>query len=173
MVDPEILLHKLKLHHNTENTLNLFRSYLLNRKQVVQVGDNRSNILHISPGVHHGSILGLLLFIIYINDLTLSCAVSDIELYADDSTLYKSGSNINEIQNNLQFSLKAIESWCKLNNMALHTGKSKCMVVIGSQQRLKTLSAMYITINNTAFRKCHMSKDSWYICRQYSNETFK
>jgi len=65
----------------------------------------------------------------YINDMVYSCPDKAVDLYADDSTLHKSGTNINDIQNRLQKELNRINIWCKYNNMALHPGKSKCMLI--------------------------------------------
>ena len=80
------------------NALNLFRSHLSNRKQVVQIGDNQILCMFLQgspPRVNSWSLA--IYYNLYINDLTLSCAESDIDLYADDSAIYKSGFNINKI----------------------------------------------------------------------------
>ena len=58
---------------------------------MVKVANLNSNMLQINSGVPQGSILGPLLFLIYVNDLTWTCPEVDIDLYADDSTMYKSG----------------------------------------------------------------------------------
>ena len=72
-----------------------FKSYLSNRKQFVNVNSNRSGLQHIICGVPQGSILGPLLFIIYINDLTNTSDVLDfIFLFTDDTTILYSHKNI-------------------------------------------------------------------------------
>lgn len=77
LVDHEILLHKLYLHHFSENAVKLFRSYLTNRTQMVKVGSIKSDILPISTGVPQGSILGPLLFLLYINDIAYLSEVNE------------------------------------------------------------------------------------------------
>jgi len=102
--------------------------------------------MEIKSGVPQGSILRPILFIMYINDMVYSCPDKAVDLYADDSTLHKSGTNINDIQTRLQNDLNRIHSWCKYNNMALHPGKSKCML-IGPPSTLSQLGELHLTIN--------------------------
>ena len=78
--------------------------------------------------------------------MVYSCPDKAVDLYADDSTLHKSGTNINDIQTRLQNDLNRINSWCKYNNMALHPGKSKCML-IGPPSKLSQLCELQLTIN--------------------------
>jgi len=68
-VDHEILLYKMKLYNFSENTRVFFKSYLTNRTQLVQIGNTKSTIMEIKSGVPQGSILGPILFIMYINDM--------------------------------------------------------------------------------------------------------
>ena len=81
-VDHNLLLYKLKLVRLLDDTVNWFQSYLTNRKQRTSVG------------VSSGSILGLPLFLIYVNDLPLCQLASEIILYADDSVIYYSSTDL-------------------------------------------------------------------------------
>ncbi len=137
LVDHKILLHKLKLHHFSNRSLTLFQSYLRNRLQSVKHGNTISSPQTVTSGVPQGSILGPLLFLIYINDIDLLLDKSTIDLYADDSTLYVSGFSLLEIQTNLQNDLDSIFKWCTVNNMLINPSKSKCML-IGSKQNIRT-----------------------------------
>jgi hypothetical protein len=81
------------------------------------------------------SILGALLFILYINDLPLSISNCNTDMYADDSTIHISGENISVIQTKIQEDLNRIELWCKDKNMFINCSKTKCMTV-GTKQKL-------------------------------------
>lgn len=157
LVDHQILLHKLKLYHFSEKTINLFKSYLTNRKQLVKIDNTESQMKTILSGVPQGSILGPLLFIIYINDIAFTCGDSNIDLYADDTTLHESGYNINEIQMKLQITLNKIIKWCDINNMVIHPEKSKCMV-IGTVPRVKAVKEFHLNINGTLIENVTVQK---------------
>ena len=89
------------------------KSYLANRCQLVKYNDCRSNMLQVKAEVPQGSIIGPLLFLIYINDLSLHISPNrDIDLYADDSTIHNSSHDINEINMYLQESVDKVNKWC-------------------------------------------------------------
>ena len=86
-IDHNILLDKLKYDGLDDIAIKLFRRYLTNRYQYVQIENAKSQLLEINTGVPQGSILGPLLFIIYINDISQSSEKIDFIAYADDTTL--------------------------------------------------------------------------------------
>lgn len=147
LVDHNILLKKLELYRFSNLTLKLFASYLNNRKQVVQHGNLKSELMDIVSGVPQGSILGPLLFLIYINDIAFVCDNINIDLYADDNSLHETGYTLSEIETKLQFQLTKICVWCKENNMAINPQKTKCMT-FGSKIKLKSISQLHLTIEN-------------------------
>jgi retron-type reverse transcriptase len=137
LVDHEILLYKLRLYHFSDNTLNFFRSYLSNRKQRIKADGVKSEFKTVMTGVPQGSIIGPLLFLIYVNDLPLQ-TISEIDMYADDSTLHKTGKNLQEIQMQLQSDLTIIQNWCCNNNMAVNPSKTTCMVISSRKKSKQT-----------------------------------
>lgn len=90
------------------------------------------------------SIIGPLLFLIYINDMDLCLADASADMYADDTTFYMTGKNINNLSVKLSDDLKEIHEWCNDNKMVINVDKTKTMI-ISSQQRFTTLTVNVLT----------------------------
>ena len=100
-IDHKILLHKLSHYGMKGVALNWFTSYLTGRRQYIKVNDFNSNISNVTCGVPHGSALGPLLFIIYINDLPKTLTYSSAILFADDTTVFAKSDDLNQLYNQL------------------------------------------------------------------------
>lgn len=139
LVDHTILLEKLKIYQCSENSLNWFTSYLTDRVQKVSVNGQLSESKSINYGVPQGSILGPLLFILFINDLPLKIgtSISSTDLYADDTTLSEIGKTKTVLENNLQDALNRLQVWCKENSMIINTEKTKALLVTTQQKRAR------------------------------------
>ena len=132
-VDHDILIAKLKSYGVRGNLLNWFADYLHGRVQRVVADGVVSEWAPVTSGVPQGSLLGPLLFVIFINDLP--DVVSDnshTALYADDSKLYKSISGIPSCES-LQQSLDNLDTWSHNNNMTFNASKCKVLSVTRTQ----------------------------------------
>lgn len=134
LVNHSILLQKLKLYNCSTNSIQWFTSYLSNRTQTVSVSGTLSSSRPITAGVPQGSVLGPLLFIIYINDLPLHLNNSDIDMFADDTTVSAYGKSFTSVQNALQTELTTIERWCTQNSMVPNITKTKVMHISATNQ---------------------------------------
>ena len=101
LVDHEILLRKFKCYKCTDSCLSWFESYFCNRKQRLSLNNFLSDASDVIHGVPQGSILGPLLFLIFINDLPLYLKDNGCTIYADDTTIYYSNCDKLELERNL------------------------------------------------------------------------
>ena len=108
---------------------------MLGRKQKVSVNNVLSESENVICGVPQGSILGPLLFLIFINDLPLHINNVLTDLYADDTTLYYIGKSQACIEQQLQCALLKLSKWCKENGMLINTTKTKVMLITTPQRR--------------------------------------
>lgn len=157
LVNHDLLIKKLELYHFSNRTIKLFSSYLNNRKQQVKQGLSFSNTETIVSGVPQGSILGPLLFLIYINDLPFFTKKSELDMFADDSTLSAYDKNIKVIETNLQLSVNEVSIWCKYNCMAINPQKTTCMI-LNSSKRSKSTSNLNIEIDNVKLEQVKTHK---------------
>ena len=138
-VNHNILLSKLAHYGIRSSSLDWVHSYLHGRTQCTIVDGCSSEWATIIAGVPQGSILGPLLFSLYVNDLPNVTVNSDISLYADDTETDTSAHDLSQITNSLQKDLDAIDEWMSVNKLKLNPDKCKCML-IGSHQRVKDRS---------------------------------
>ena len=158
LINRNLLIEKLACYHLTESSLEWFRYYLNNRKQFVKLNNHSSSELVIRSGVPHGSILGSVLFIIFMNDINLS-QVSDPLLpwyiYADDTTKRSTAKTIDNLRQTMFKDSKPLERWVlDSNGMVINMSKTKCMVV-GTRARLQSQHSkcLNLSISDTPLSK--------------------
>ena len=119
--DHEILLSKLEKYGIRETELLFFKNYLTGRRQYTVFYDTVSEWLEILCGVPQGSILGPLLFIIYINDFPKAVNL-ETTLFADDTTLIKSDESLQALELNVNQNLKLANDWFTANKLVHFVG---------------------------------------------------
>jgi len=145
--DHKILLRKLSSIGIRGAALNWFRDYLSNRKQYVSVNGANSALRSVLLGVPQGSILGPILFLIYINDLPLSSLLKSF-LFADDTALTDSGPNLPELVKSVNAEFHKICTYFRANRLALHPQKTQFMLFSNSRDAKESNISIFVNNNN-------------------------
>ncbi len=142
-IDHEILLYKLEYYGMRGIVLNWFKSYIQNRKQFVRYQSCDSEYKDIKCGVPQGSILGPLLFILYINDITNTTSLFEMILFIDDTTLLYSHPDISSKIDCINKELCEISNWFKANKLSINASKTNYMIMGTSH-----ITNKYIDVNS-------------------------
>ena len=140
----DCLVHKLKL---------------CNRSQVVSLGTNFSSPLAVENGIPQGSILGPVLFTLYINDLPSCFNFSNVIMYADDTVIFFSSAQLMEVELKLNMKLTSLSEWLCGNKLLLNLKETEFMV-FGMQQRLcrQAIDGIDITVRGESVKCCDAFK---------------
>ncbi|XP_075163257.1 uncharacterized protein LOC142235890 [Haematobia irritans] len=125
LVDHTIMCEKLYLYGIRGRELNFFRSYLQNRKQFVQINSSKSLLKDVVYGVPQGSVLGPLLFKIYINDISNLGLKGKLYMYADDISIFYPYKYELTLKANVERDASLICEFAKINKLVLNSNKTK------------------------------------------------
>ena len=151
VISHDILLNKLNTYGIRGIANQWFKSYLTQRTQFVEIDKNKSNPLPIQCGVPQGSILGPLLYLIYVNDIYNSCT-GNILSFADDTTLYTSHSDIQQLYTTANTHINNLFEWFCANRLSLNANKTKYIVIRPHQKRCN-LTGLNIHIDNISLTR--------------------
>ena len=145
-INYEILLGKLHAIGFSQKTVAWFKSYLSDQAFKVNINNHFSDLSKINYSIPQGSILGSLLFLLYVNDMA-HAVHSDLLLYADDSGLTFQHKHVHTIEHQLNKDFTNLCEWFVDNKLSIHLGdeKTKC-IVFGSKLKLKTLESLIYCI---------------------------
>ena len=127
-VNHSILLNKLNHYGIRDSAFDWFKSYLTNRKQYVFVNGESSQLRNITCGVPQGSVLGPLLFLIYINDLPNISQIFNFYLFADDTNIYFEAESPEKLERIINKELKELHTWLIVNRLSLNIDKTNFVV---------------------------------------------
>ncbi len=145
--DHKILLKKLYAVGIRGAALDWFQNYLTGRKQFVTINGQNSSLKEVLLGVPQGSILGPILFLLYINDLPLCSRLRDF-LFADDCTLLASGPSLPELVEHVNMEFKNVCTYFRQNKLALHPQKTQFMLFSNSRDAIDSNVSIFINNNN-------------------------
>ena len=166
-LDHNILLDKLQHYGIRGITLKLFENYLSKRNQFVAIGGDTSHLQLIQCGVPQGSILGPLLFLLYINDITHSSSLLKCILFADDTSVFLSHKDIDVLQANFNRELELITLWLGLNKLTVNKTKTNYMIFTNKSINFDNISikmgdSIIKRVNTTKFLGINIDdKLSW------------
>ena len=127
-VDHMLLLQKLEHYGIRDNANKWFKSYLTNRKQFVSINGFQSDEALMQFGVPQGSILGTILFLLYINDLNNASRFCTTRLFADDTCLLIKNKNLKQLKKHLNLDLRNVCNWLKANKISLNSSKTEMLL---------------------------------------------
>ncbi len=145
-VDHSILLRKLKSLGVSDLCEKWFHSYLHERMQRTKVDGVCSTDHVVSHGVPQGSILGPLLFVIFINDLCDTVELCGTSMYADDTAIFYMAKDADDLRLSIQYDLQSISYWMSENRLSLNTSKTKFMM-LGSKAKLNNVPRFTVSLN--------------------------
>ena len=145
-VNHHLLINKVRNLGVEGSNLSWIENYLENRTQCTLANNICSKKTAITCGVPQGSVLGPLLFLIYVNDMKSVLQHSRHYLYADDTVIYFSGDNINDVVNKLQTDLSKFGTWCESNKLTVNTKKSN-FVVYGTMTKVSKVQNLDLRLN--------------------------
>ena len=142
-IQHDLLIAKLQAYGLSSKSLHFIYSYLKGRKQRVKIGDKTSDWLEVLFGVPQGSILGPILFNIFINDLFCFIQETEICNFADDNTLFACDTTLEKVISRLEKDIHCVNSWFKMNSMIANPDKFQVMFL-----GVKNPNEISLTIDN-------------------------
>ena len=131
-----IILRKMEYYGLQSENIKWFKSYLNEREQMVSCHNTVSGKSTISIGVPQGSVLGPLLFLIYVSDINRHVQLGACNLYADDTLVYCNGSTMSELKHNIQQCVSDIHEWYDQNKLVINKSMSSVMLATTRQRIL-------------------------------------
>ena len=161
-INHEILRHILHASGFSEKPIAWFKSYLSDRAFKVNINSHFSDLSKISCGIPQRSILGPLLFLLYVNDMP-QAVHSDLFLYADDFGLTFQHKDVHTIEHQLNKDFAIFCEWFVDNKLGIRLGedKTKC-ILFGSKHRLKNVGKLNIIYKGIEIKQC--SKVTYLVC---------
>lgn len=150
-ISHKLLLKKLNDIGVTGSALDMFKSYLSNRFQVVKINETQSSPRAVSFGIPQGSILGPLLFLIYINNIHEIGLKGDVSLYADDTALFYFGHSVDAVMSDAQDDLNLLNKWFQYNLLTINIAKTNYIIFAAKNKKISHQSKL--TINNKIIKK--------------------
>ena len=136
-------------------SLKWFENYLCSRSQFVNFNKYKSTEKNINIGVPQGSILGPLLFLLYVNDLSKISEKIFLLLFADDTSVFVSGKSVDTIIYNMNLELKKLYKWLYSNKLSLNIKKTH-WILFSLKKKIKPVSNLYI--NNEVIERVDSTK---------------
>ena len=127
-VNHDILLQKIEHYGIRGKIFHWIKNYLTNRKQFVEYNNHKSTMQNISCGVPQGSILGPLLFLLYINDLPQVSSQLSTIMFADDTNMFMQHSDLKFLEHTVNMQLEQVVKWLSINKLSLNVKKTHVML---------------------------------------------
>ena len=147
-VNHNILIQKLEHYGVRGSSLNWFSSYLTGRIQFTYCNSVESDKKIVTCGVPQGSVLGPLLFLLYINDLPNISKKLKFYLFADDTNIFYQSKDLDSLQSTVNKELKKLSLWLNANRLALNISKTNFVIFAAKNKPLKNVTLL---LNNKAF----------------------
>ena len=154
IVDHNILLNKLEHYGIRGLAFSWIQSYLTNRTQYVSINNTNSTCINVTCGVPQGSILGPILFIMYVNDMHTVSPLMKCIIFADDTNFLYPGNDISEICKTVSKELDKLSSWFMANKLSLNVSKTNFMVI----SRKQIVNKPIVSINSINIERVYITK---------------